>query len=397
MDFSKLRECMDMLVNEYHTPGVDCIVYQEHEEIFRYYTGMSDIENHKKVNGHELYIIFSMTKMLTCACALQLFEQGKFRMDDPLCMYLDEFRNMRITNDVLNTENAAAIANGSMSGENENHVSSGYAIHPITIRDLFTMSAGLDYNLSTPEIKERISQGRTSTRDVVGALSKTVLGFEPGTRFRYSLCHDVLGALIEVWSGMKFGEYMKKYLLEPLGMNRTFFGVPKDEETLSQMAARYIIDKDKNVIRMPLECPFNFTEEYESGGAGLVSCTEDYALFLDALANGGVGKSGKRILSPSSVELMRTNHLKGKQLEDFDLLRKGYGYGLGVRTHLDPSRSGSISPIGEFGWDGAAGGFSMVDVKNKISLTYFQQMHNWDVGIQNKIRNALYSALKEKG
>ena len=100
-------------------------------------------------------------------------------MDDPLCMYLDEFRNMRITNDVLNTENAAAIANGSMSGENENHVSSGYAIHPITIRDLFTMSAGLDYNLSTPEIKERISQGRTSTRDVVGALSKTVLGFAP--------------------------------------------------------------------------------------------------------------------------------------------------------------------------------------------------------------------------
>ena len=91
---------------------------------------------------------------------------------------------------------------------------------------------------------------------------------------------------------------------------------------------------------------------------------------------------------------MGTNQLSGKALEDFDKLRKGYGYGLGVRTHLDPSSSGSLSPIGEFGWDGASGAFALVDTKNKLSLTYLQQMYGWSMEVQNLIRNALYSCIK---
>ena len=113
MSFARLTECMNMLVDEYNTPGVDCIVYQEHREIFRYYTGMRDIERHQKVDGKELYIIFSMTKMMTCTCALQLFEQGKFAMDDPLSMYLPEFKSTR---------------------PNDGHIA-----HPITIKDLLPM------------------------------------------------------------------------------------------------------------------------------------------------------------------------------------------------------------------------------------------------------------------
>ena len=87
---------------------------------------------------------------------------------------------------------------------------------------------------------------------------------------------------------------------------------------------------------------------------------------------------------------MGTNHLKDRQLEDFYQLRPGYGYGLGVRTHIDKTKSGSLSPIGEFGWDGAAGAFSLVDTQIKLSLTYFQQIHGSDIRIQSEIRNALY-------
>ena len=105
-------------------------------------------------------------------------------------------------------------------------------------------------------------------------------------------------------------------------------------------------------------------------------------------------KNGKRILNPETVELMGTNHLKDRQLDDFFQLRPGYGYGLGVRTHIDKSKSGSLSPIGEFGWDGAAGAFSLVDTRNKLSLTYFQHIHAWDVGIQSEIRNALYQCIE---
>lgn len=393
MDFTKLKNCMDKLVEEYNTPGIDCIVYKGHEQVFRYFTGMSDIENNKKMDGSELYLIFSMTKMLTCTAALQLFEQGKYIMSDPVSNFLPEFSKMKIASNELNTENAAKIVTGASAGETVKNTESGFAQNPITIKDLFTMSGGLNYDLRADYILKALEDGKTSTRELVGSLSKTILGFEPGTRFCYSLCHDVLGALVEVWSGKSLGEYMHENIFKPLGMENTFFGLPKDEERLSKMAARYIFDENRIPQRLPLECAYNLSEEYQSGGAGLTSCCADYALFLDALACGGMGKSGNRILSSATVALMGQNHLTGKQSEDFELLRPGYGYGLGVLTHINPVKSGSLSPIGEFGWDGAAGAFSMVDTKNNLSLTYFQHIHNSGLRAQTEMRNALYACI----
>jgi len=391
MNFDRLRAYMDRLVSEYHTPGVDCMVYKDHELLFRYYTGKSDIENNKDMRGDELYIIFSMTKMLTVTCALQLLEQGKYVMSDPVSKYIPEFSKMKLSAAALDTAAATKVATGASLGSSNDDAESGYAKNPVTVGQLFNMTAGFNYDLGASYIKEAREAGRTSTLDIVKALAQTPLGFEPGTRYRYSLCHDILGGLIEVWSGKRFGEYMKENIFDVLGMKDTFFGLPKDEERLSRMAARYTYGPDRMPQRLELKCDYILTPEYESGGAGLVSCTEDYAIFLDALANGGVGKNGGRILSRGSVELMRTNHLSGQTQADFD--RKGYGYGLGVRTHIDRTKSGSISPYGEFGWDGAAGAFSLVDLENKLAFVYFQEIHNWDLRIQTEMRNALYSCL----
>jgi CubicO group peptidase (beta-lactamase class C family) len=258
------------------------------------------------------------------------------------------------------------------------------------------MTAGFNYDLGAPYIKEALAEGRTSTLELVKALAKTPLGFEPGTRYRYSLCHDILGGLIEVWSGMSLGEYMKKNIFDVLGMENTFFGVPTDEERLSRMAVRYNHGKDRRPERMKLECPYNLSPEYESGGAGLTSCPEDYAIFLDALANGGVGKNGGRILSRASIELMSANHMNnGQLLADFQSghVGKGYGYGYAVRTHYNNAVSGSLSAIGEFGWDGAAGAMSLVDPQNKLSFVYFQHIHGWDPRKQKEMRNVLYSCI----
>lgn len=393
MDFTELKKCMDDLVTKYNTPGVDCMVCKDHEVVFRYFTGKSDLENNKDMDGSELYLIFSMTKMITCTAALQLFEQGKYLMSDPISKYLPEFEKMKLANNGLDAEASAKITTGSNFGEMVEISSEGYAKNSITVKDLFTMSAGFDYALNDDAITDALNEGKKSTRDLVGAMSNKCLGFEPGTRFRYSLCHDVLGALVEVWSGEKLGEYMRKNIFEPLNMNNTFFGVPKDETKLAKMAAVYTFDKNGKPKRLPLECAYNLSDEYESGGAGLTSCTEDYATFLDALSCGGEAKNGARILSPETIKLMGTNHLHGKQCEDFYQLRPGYGYGLGVRTHIDNTKSGSLSPIGEFGWDGAAGAFSLVDTQNKISLTYFQHIHNWDIKIQTDMKNSLYSCI----
>lgn len=395
MDFTKLKNYLDGIVKDNRVPGVDCIIYKDHKMLFRHFTGMSDIENKKAMQGDELYLIFSMTKMLTCTCALQLLEQSRYLLNDPVSMYLPEFAKMKISNAELDSDAASRITTGQSMGESVKSESDGYAKNEITIKNLFSMTAGLDYDLEAEYIKKALSEGRTSTRELVRAISETVLGFEPGTRFRYSLCHDVLGALIEVWSGKKFGEYMQENVLEPLGMKNTFFGVPKDDERMSKMAARYTRTPDGKFIKKPIECAFNLSDEYESGGAGLTSCTEDYALFLDAMANGGVGKNGNRILSSASIDLMRTNQLCEAAYKDFGELRPGYGYGLGVRTHADKTVSGSLSPIGEFGWDGAAGAFSMVDTKNRISITYFQHMHGWDVRLQTELRNIVYSCINE--
>lgn len=393
MDFTYLQKELDLIVAEGSAPGVDCSVYKEHEEVFRYSTGFNDIENKVEITRDELYIIFSMTKMLTCTCALQLFEKGAFNMDDLLANYMPEFSKMSISAEDFDVLSGSAVATGKTIGETVGSRSYGYAENPITIRHLFTMSAGFDYDLKSEGILNAVKEGKTSTRDIVGALSKTVLGFEPGTRYRYSLCHDIIGALIEIWSGMSFGEYMRENLLKPLGMNDTFFGVPKDEKRLSRLAPLYVKNGPGVYQKIQQKCSFNFTDDYESGGAGLISSTNDYALFLDALANDGVGKSGNKILSKTSIELMRSNQLNYEALEDFEKSRKGYGYGFGVRTHLDPKRSRGLSPRGEMGWGGAAGAYSLVDSQNKLSLTYFQHMHGWELSLETRLRDALYKSM----
>lgn len=388
MDFVNLKNCMDTLVSHEKRPSVDVMVYRDHEPIFRYFTGVMDIENGGNIKGDEFYFIYSMTKMLTCTCALQLLEQGKYKLDDKLSDYLPEYAKMKITSDELNTENAKKIASGQSVGEALHVTDDGFAKTPITIRHLFTMTAGLDYSIYCPEIQNPIASGKTTTRELVYAMADKTLGFEPGTRFRYSLCHDVLGALVEVWSGERFSDYIRKNVFEPLGMKNTFFGLPEDISKMPTLYSNY----NDNFKKEALSCVYTLTDEYESGGAGLTSTTEDYALFLDMVACGGVGRTGNRILKEETVKLWGTNQLSGKAAEDFDNMRRGYGYGLGVRVHIDPSRSGTISPVGEFGWDGAAGAFSMVDTKNKISLTYFQNILGLEPD-QCAIRNALYKDL----
>lgn len=256
-------------------------------------------------------------------------------MSDPIAKYLPEFEKKKISSAELDHQADAKITTGSIFGGDKEVSQSGYTKNQIKVIDLFTMSAGFDYSLNDTAITQALNEGKKSTRELVGAMSQKTLGFEPGTRFRYSLCHDILGALIEVWSGKKLGEYMKANIFDPLCMKSTFFGIPENKRLLNRMAIRYTYDNERKPKALPLECEYNLTKDYQSGGAGLTSCTEDYALFLDALSCGGISISGKRILSPASVKLMKTNHLKGQQLEDFQLLRPGYGYGLGVRTHID--------------------------------------------------------------
>ena len=159
-------------------------------------------------------------------------------------------------------------------------------------------------------------------------------------------------------------------------MKRIGFVIPDAERI--DLVAQYSNKEGWGVVPRANDCEFALSGKYESGGAGLYSTLEDYSIFADALANGGVGITGKRILKSETIDLIRTEQLKNFAVDtQFSCAAGiGYGYGLGVRTLIDKS-DGQRSPIGEFGWDGAAGSYVMIDPDNKLSITFTMHVRNW--------------------
>lgn len=376
MDFTLLRNFLNELVED-KIPGVDLTVYIRHKPVFRHAAGFSDKEKGIKIKGDETYFGYSVTKLLTCVSALTLFEKGAFLMTDPIREYLPEFSDMQV---------AETDASGNIRHRP--------ARRDITFRDLFTMTAGLDYNLGSEHILDAVRKtgGNAPTREIMRAIAKSPLSFDPGEHWQYSLCHDVLGGLIEVISGMRFETYMKKALFEPLDMKSSALHLTSQTE--SRLAMQYLNEDEKGIKPIGAQNPYVLGEAYDSGGAGLVTTVDDYIRFADMLSMGGVGATGERILSKATVDLMRTNHLNDTQMKDFNWIQMtGYGYGLGVRTMVDRTR-GSLSPVGEFGWGGAAGAYVLVDPEREMSLYFAEHMRNsLEPFVHPRIRNILYACL----
>ena len=380
MNFQPLKDFMDGYLPMLGVPGTDIVIYKDHEEIFRYQSGFDSLQYGTPVNPNALYHMYSCTKVATCVAATQLIERGEILATDPVYAYFPEFADIKVKH---------TLPDGTVEIRPAEKV--------LTIEHLLTMTGGLDYDLNRPALRRVIeeTEGRAPTLDVVRALAEDPFIFEPGSRYQYSLCLDVIGGIVELVSGMTLGEYFEKNIFEPLGMTETSFGVT--EEKLARMATQYQLDpltgvateipKDQNA--------FNFGTEYQSGGAGLISSVRDQILFADALANYGVGKNGNRILSKAGVELMSANHLDPESLADFTKLGqvKGYGYGYGVRTNLTPALGGNLSPVGEFGWDGARGSYFSCDPKNRVAFFYAEHMGGLHPVILPRLRNVVYSCL----
>lgn len=354
MNLQGMTEYLDSL-EKCGIPSVDCIVYKDHEQIYRHMNGTTDVAKTKQVAGDELYLMFSMTKVQTMVCIMQLVEQGKIDLEDEVGKYLPAYKNLVVEKD---GEAVAATA-------------------PLKIKYLLSMQSGLDYNLERPGIVRVLKEkgNAATTREIVDSFVESPLLFEPGTHFEYSLSHDVAAAIIEVVSGMSFGEYLKKNIWEPLHMERTFFAKPMNH--LDKLADQFICEGDE-IIPMEPSCCYQLSENYESGGAGLVSCTEDYSVFADTIACGGITKDGVRIIKPETIEIMKQNLLGEVAMEDIanKMGRKGYGYGCGVQVLVNPELVNAKAPAGVFGWDGAAGSCIIMDTKTKTSLVYTQHVRN---------------------
>ena len=377
MNFTKVDEFLDGLIGTL-VPSNDVMIMKDHKILHRHLCGYADYEEKLPITENALYFMYSATKPITCAAVMLLHEKGLFSLDDPLYEYLPEFRDMEVTFTDTDGKKKRRPA--------KNH---------ITIRHLFTMTAGFDYNIEASPIREAREKNAPEcpTREIVRALSKVPLSFDPGTKWQYSLCHDILPAFAEVLCGVPFRDFVKSNFFEPLEMtDSTFF---YDNTTLERIVPQYMYyDRDEEFRKVRKENEYIFGSRYDSGGGGIVSSTRDMAYFADMMACGGTTADGHRILRPETIKLMQTNMLTPELMPDFNWEQyRGYGYGLGVRT-LITHDTGSLSSIGEFGWAGAAGAYIMCDPTERLSVFCSRQMlNNKEQFITPILRNLVYEGM----
>ena len=377
MDFTQVKRLVDTMP-ERGIPFFELIVTKDGQEVFRHRVGNSDPKQEKPFEKDDLYWLFSATKVVTCVCAMRLVDEGKINLSDPVSKYIPSFANLTVRQ-----------ADGSVKP----------CKTVMTVEHLFTMTGGIGPDHESMEALSKTFNKNpdASTFDVVSGFADTPLYFEPGTRYQYGFCHDALGAVIEVASGMRLSEYVQKYVLDPLGMKNT--GYRPTEEQKKRFTATYRYDNSNGTSELiPTENKFMLAPNYDSGGAGLFSCAEDYIKFITVLANGGTTKDGYCLLSEDAIKQMEVNRLCPEALRDFVNGRlHGYGWGLCGRVHMNPVYSLSKSSVGEFGWDGMAGCFSMVDRKNKTAIFYGMSVVNCTYSyiiLQPLIRTLVFNALE---
>ena len=377
MDFTRLTEFLDSLYEKEGIPATDCAVCHDHRVVYWHKTGFSDAARTKPVSENDMYILYSATKVMTMAGALHLMEEGKIALTDEVAKYLPAYENLTVRE-----------ADGTIRP----------ARTKMRICDAMAMAGGLDYTWDTPAMEKlREKYGREiSTLDAVNSYADSPLQFDPGTRFRYSLCHDVVGAVIEVASGMTFGAYLQKVIFDPLGMKDTTFHPTAEQK--ARLTEQYRFEGGRVRAVPKTNQVMDVSDRYESGGAGLYSTVNDYLSFAACLANGGTADNGYRLLSPETVALMHTDQMTvpGRRA-DFALLgRTGYSYALGVRTLVDPKAADTAAPAGEFGWDGAACAYCSMETTTGTAIYFGTQVLGWDGAYtvyHPRIRDLVYEGL----
>lgn len=362
----KTKAYIDKLIAEKGIPYIDFSISVGKEEAFRYYAAKDG-----KATGKEKLWLFSANKPMTVVAAMRLVEEGKLSLDDEVAKYLPAYKN-------------TFLADGTPTK------------NKMLVRHLFTMSAGFSYAVWADPYKSIIQRAGkdATTLEIINALSKAPLLFEPGERFEYSLCHDVLAAVVEVVSGKRFSAYMDEVIFKPLGMNNTGFHTEKQTPP-----APYYLVKDEGMVDSTNDNFLILTDNYDSGGAGAIGNVEDYAKFARALALGGVAENGYRLIGEESLKQIYALEYGGMEVQSTFTCAHGddYGYGLGVRVRKEATSWGL--PKGEFGWDGALGAYLLIDPEKQISVAMGMHILGWPTIFKGEHLNLVqcaYEDLNEK-
>jgi CubicO group peptidase (beta-lactamase class C family) len=391
IDKARIDAALNQMIASGRAAGVSALVWQEGQERYFGTAGFADREAAKPMRRDTIVQLYSMTKPVTGVALMQLWEQGRFGLDDPLANYLPEYADVK----VLGPPDAAG------------QPTLRPPARPITVRDILRHTAGFSYGMRPTmadaafKAADPLNLGN-DLAEFSRRNAKVPLLFDPGAQWNYSVAVDVQAALVEKLSGQPFEAYVRQHVLEPLGMNDSAWTQPQDR--LPRLAATYVKGKDGKLAREAdlRTQALNFSSrKLTMGGAGLAAPIDDYLRFARMLLNGG-SLDGVRILKPSTVKLMATDQLDPRVKERFFLPSKGQmGFGLdfAVRVAQPATPQENRGAVGEFFWDGAETTLFWVDPANKLTAVFFVQTAPFDATLHRDIRAAVYgpSYLGPKG
>lgn len=305
--------------------------------------GFADLGAKRPMRDDTIFRIFSMTKPITSAAVMMLYEEGKFLLDDPVSKYIPAFANVKVLAE---------------EGGDPAHLVA--LKRPVTVHHLLTHTSGL--NNASGYRAAGVREG--TLRQMAEKMASVPLSHQPGEAWRYGSSIDLLGALVEIWSGQPFDVFLEQRMFKPLGMNDTAFYVPA--EKLDRLAASYQLNEQGILQAAERRGDPTSKPTQPLGGSGLYSTAGDYLRFCQMLLNGGE-LDGARLLAPATVDFMFLNHVPPSLIPPGGPNnRKGYGFGLGGAVLLDPAASETLSAKGEFNWGGAAGTYFWIDRANKL-------------------------------
>jgi CubicO group peptidase (beta-lactamase class C family) len=390
----RITTAMQGYIDAGQLPGIITVVARRGKVVHFECLGMMDAEAGKPMQADAILRIFSMTKPITSVALMMLFEGGHFLLDEPVSKYIPAFADLKV-----------------YAGATEADIELADLERPITILDLLTHTAGLAYGIvpSTPVEELYLAAGiitplrplhvadilHVPLPEMVRRLAELPLAHQPGTAWRYSIAHDVIGHLISVLSDRPFDVFLQERIFQPLGMDDTGFYVPQDK--LDRSTALYDVTQTGNLelADAPATSPFTHTEAPPSGGGGLVSTAADYLRFAQMLLNGGT-LDGVRLLGRKTVARMTMNHIPAGLfplllLDMYPMPGEGYGLGFGMVT--DETQRPMLASKGAYGWPGAAGTQFWVDPQEELIGLFLPQVRFLMAPVGAVFQNLVYQAL----
>ncbi len=386
---ARIGPWMDRLVADGKLAGISTLVYRRGEVAWQSSTGLANLATGAAMTDDSIVRIYSMTKPLTSAAIMALYEEGRFQLDDPISRFLPCFANQRV-----------------YAGGSRGKFDSVPTTRDISFRDLLSHTSGLTYGFMEASPVDGMYRsggvdfqtGEASLQEVVARAAAMPLLFQPGSQWSYSIATDVLGGLVEVISGMPFDDFLRSRIIAPLGMVDTDFHVPPEKH--ARFAANYGVGADGKLalIDDPATSRYLQPRKLYSGGGGLVSTAGDYLRFCRMMLNKGE-LDGQRILGRKTVELMTTNHLGG-DMGDMGSPRfsessyLGIGFGLGFSVMLDPAKAQILGSPGEYAWGGAASTAFWCDPAEDMAVIMLTQlMPSSTYPIRRELRVLSYQAV----